>query len=105
MYETQEAKWFDKFIVTLISLNLVAFVLETDPTLAADSGHWFSAFDAISDGIFTVELAARPYACLIEKRFSDKFERLALPSLPPRIGRSIGNSALLSATNLQLLCL
>ena len=33
MHESQEAYWFDKFIVTLISLNLVAFVLETDPDL------------------------------------------------------------------------
>ena len=38
MHETQEAYWFDKFIITLISLNLVAFVLETDPYLAADVG-------------------------------------------------------------------
>jgi voltage-gated potassium channel len=69
MHETQEAYWFDKFIITLISLNLVAFVLETDPDLAAEFGHWFHTFDAISIGIFTVELAARLYACPTEQRF------------------------------------
>ena len=76
MHETQEAYWFDKFIITLISLNLVAFVLETDPYLAAEFGHWFNAFDAISIGIFTVELAARLYACPTEQRFSGKFGRI-----------------------------
>ena len=76
MHETQEAYWFDKFIITLISLNLVAFVLETDPYLAAKFGHWFNAFDAISIGIFTVELAARLYACPTEQRFSGKFGRI-----------------------------
>ena len=76
MHETQEAYWFDKFIISLISLNLIAFVLETDPNLAADYGQWFRAFDAISIGIFTVELAARLYACPSEQRFSGKFGRI-----------------------------
>ena len=76
MHETQEAYWFDKFIISLISLNLIAFVLETDPDLAAEFGHWFRTFDAISIGIFTVELAARLYACPSEQRFSGKFGRL-----------------------------
>ena len=76
MHESQEAYWFDKFIVTLISLNLIAFVLETDPDLAAEFGSWFRTFDSISIGIFTVELAARLYACPSEQRFSGRFGRL-----------------------------
>ena len=76
MHESQEAYWFDKFIVTLISLNLIAFVLETDPDLAAEFGSWFRTFDSISIGIFTVELAARLYACPSEQRFSCRFGRL-----------------------------
>ena len=76
MHESQEAYWFDKFIVTLISLNLIAFVLETDPDLAAEVGSWFRTFDSISIGIFTVELAARLYACPSEQRFSGRFGRL-----------------------------
>ncbi len=50
--------------------------METDPDLAAEFGHWFRTFDAISIGIFTVELAARLYACPSEQRFSGKFGRL-----------------------------
>ena len=76
MHESQEAYWFDKFIVTLISLNLIAFVLETDPDLTAEFGSWFRTFDSISIGIFTVELAARLYACPSEQRFSSRFGRL-----------------------------
>ena len=76
MHESQEAYWFDKFIVTLISLNLIAFVLETDPDLAAEFGSWFRTFDSISLCIFTVELAARLYACPSEQRFSGRFGRL-----------------------------
>ena len=59
MHKSQEAYWFDKVIVTLISLNLVAFVLETDPDLTDQFSPWLRTFDAISIGIFTVELAAR----------------------------------------------
>ena len=61
--------WFDTFIITLISLNLLVFVLETDKRLEAEYGIWFHRFDAVSVGIFTIEFLARIYSCPASPRF------------------------------------
>jgi voltage-gated potassium channel len=53
------ARLFDLFIVTLILLNVTAFVLETVPSIERDFGPWLSAFEVFSVAIFTVEYLAR----------------------------------------------
>lgn len=57
--EDHTARLFEIFIVTLIILNIAAFVAETVPSLHAAYGPWFYAFEAISVAIFTVEYLAR----------------------------------------------
>lgn len=67
LYEIMEAghgddpvsKFFDRGLVTLILLNIAAFVAETVPSLAAAYGPWFFAFELFSVVVFTLEYIAR----------------------------------------------
>ncbi len=53
------AELFDAFLVTLILLNVAAFVAETVPSLHAGYGSWFSVFEVVSVMVFTAEYAVR----------------------------------------------
>ncbi len=57
--EDRASRLFDTFIVTLILLNIAAFIAETVPRLAAAYGPWFHAFEVASVAIFTVEYLLR----------------------------------------------
>lgn len=57
--EDGASKAFDVFIVSLILLNIAAFIAETVPHLAATYGSWFHAFEIASVAMFTVEYALR----------------------------------------------
>lgn len=57
--ERQGSHVFDAFIVTLILLNVAAFIAETVPRLAAEYGPWFHFFEIFSVTIFTIEYALR----------------------------------------------
>jgi voltage-gated potassium channel len=57
--DDRASRIFDAGIVTLILINIAAFVAETVPQLAARYGVWFEALEVISVLIFTIEYAAR----------------------------------------------
>jgi voltage-gated potassium channel len=57
--EDRASKLFDTFIVTLILLNVVAFILETVPAIHAQWGPLLYDFEILSVAIFTVEYALR----------------------------------------------
>jgi voltage-gated potassium channel len=57
--DDQASRLFDAFIIGLITLNIVAFVAETTPDLAAAYAPWFRAFEAFSVTIFTIEYGLR----------------------------------------------
>ncbi|MDX2308866.1 MAG: cyclic nucleotide-gated ion channel [Hyphomicrobium sp.] len=57
--ESALSQAFDVGIVTLILLNVAAFVAETVPSLHAAYGAEFLMFETVSVGIFTVEYALR----------------------------------------------
>ncbi len=57
--EDRASRAFDVFIVTLILLNVAAFVAETVPSLYAAYGPYFFAFELFSVAVFTVEYALR----------------------------------------------
>ena len=57
--EDRASRLFDAFIVTLIVLNIAAFIAETVPRLAAAYGPWFHAFEVASVAVFTVEYLLR----------------------------------------------
>ncbi len=55
--------WFDRFMIVLISANVIAVILESVPSLAVVHGPLFDAFDVISVLIFSVEYLLRVWAC------------------------------------------
>ena len=57
--EDRASRVFDIFIVTLIMLNVAAFVAETVPSLYAAYSSYFFAFELFSVAVFTVEYLLR----------------------------------------------
>lgn len=57
--ENRGSRIFDGFIVTLIILNIAAFVAETVPSLSARYGFYFGLFEMASVTIFSVEYLLR----------------------------------------------
>lgn len=58
------AQWFDRALVTLIMLNVAAFMLETVPSIEARYGYWLEHFEIGSVGLFTIEYALRLWSAL-----------------------------------------
>ncbi len=54
---------FNKFIIALIFLNIIAFILETFETIANEYGTYFFIFEAVSVAIFTIEYGLRVWSC------------------------------------------
>lgn len=69
----EDSKYFDTFIMVLISLNVAAVVLETVSWLNASYGWLFSAFDMFSVAVFTVEYILRAWSCTENPRFKAPF--------------------------------
>ncbi|HNY34953.1 MAG TPA: ion transporter [Methanothrix soehngenii] len=69
----EDSKYFDPFIMALISLNVLAVVLETVDWLNAGYGWLFRAFDMFSVAIFTVEYILRAWSCTENPRFKAPF--------------------------------
>ena len=65
----EDSKYFDPFIMALISLNVLAVVLETVKYLNASYGWLFHAFDVFSVAVFTVEYILRAWSCTEDPRF------------------------------------
>jgi voltage-gated potassium channel len=59
---------FDIFIITLITLNVVAVILETVESLAAQFSTVFATFELFSIIIFTVEYVLRLWVCTAGKK-------------------------------------
>jgi voltage-gated potassium channel len=55
----RHSELFDRLLIILILLNVVAFVAETVPSLAKAYGPWFDLFENVSVGLFTVEYVLR----------------------------------------------
>ena len=58
------ARFVDIFLITLISLNVVAVVFESMPDVYAAYGHWFDAFEVFSVIVFTVEYGLRVWSAV-----------------------------------------
>lgn len=61
---------YDIGMAILISLNVVAVVLESVPELAHAFGAVFHTFEVFSVAVFTVEYALRLWSCTVEPRFA-----------------------------------
>ena len=62
--EDSTSKTVDLFLITLIILNVLAFLLETVPSIQAEYGDLLFAFNIISVIIFTVEYILRLWSCV-----------------------------------------
>ncbi len=67
------ANAFSFFIMTLISLNAVAIVLETVGTISSRFDSELYAFEAFSVAVFTVEYLLRIWGCTVDNRYSRPF--------------------------------
>ena len=61
--------WVDLMLLVLILLNVLAVILETVNSLQLGYGRLFWAFEVFSVGIFTIEYAARIWACTADPRY------------------------------------
>jgi len=61
----------EAFIITLITANVVAVVLESDPSLTdADSVPYWSAFEVFSSVVFTIEYLLRLWCAVEHPRYA-----------------------------------
>lgn len=60
---------FDVFIMTLISLNVIAVVLETVESLSSQYMLLFRIFEVFSVAVFTIEYLLRLWTCTTNDRF------------------------------------
>ena len=61
--------WVDVILLVLILLNVIAVILETVKSLQLRFGTEFRVFEVISVGVFSVEYAARIWACTADPRY------------------------------------
>ncbi len=57
--EGRASRYFDRIIVALILLSVLAFCLETVPSIEQRWGGWLRAFELFSIAVFTIEYALR----------------------------------------------
>lgn len=65
------SKTFDIFIITLISLNIIALILETVKGFSSQYMLFFEIFEIFSVGIFTIEYISRIWSCTANARFEN----------------------------------
>lgn len=64
------SRGFDVFILLLITLNVLAVVLETVRPLHQQFAHVFTFFETFSVAVFSVEYVLRLWACTADPRFA-----------------------------------
>lgn len=64
-----DSRIFELCILTLITLNIIALILQTVDWIYQPNKVFFHYFDLISVGIFTVELAVRLWACTANEKY------------------------------------
>jgi len=67
----QLSRIFDIFIITLISLNIIAVILETVESLSSKYMPFFRNFEIFSVVIFTIEYISRIWSCTVNAKFKN----------------------------------
>ena len=80
------SKYFDYFISSLIALNIVAIVLETEKSFYEEYTTFFFYFELFSIAIFTAEYLLRFWSCVSMEAYRDS----VLGSAARRAGRTRG---------------
>lgn len=77
LHPTQGNSRWDKniniFLISLILLNLIAVILETEPEIYNNNKNFFHYFDLISVIIFSIEYVLRVWSCTHEKKYHHWF--------------------------------
>jgi voltage-gated potassium channel len=77
LHPTQGNTRWDKiingFLISLILLNLIAVILETESDIYNSNKTFFYYFDLISVSIFTIEYVLRVWSCTHEKKYEHWF--------------------------------
>ncbi len=62
--------WFDRFIIILIILNIIAVILESVNIIYTKGKYFFRSFEIFSVMVFTMEYLLRIWSCTVLDRFS-----------------------------------
>ena len=65
--------WYDIALAVLITLNVLAVVLQSVETIGASFEQVFYVFEAFSVAVFTVEYVTRVWACTADRRYAHPF--------------------------------
>lgn len=71
--DDRASRIFDVFIMTLISLNVLAVILETVDSLSSQYGDIFNTFEIFSVSVFTIEYLLRLWTCTTDSRYMSPF--------------------------------
>ncbi|HWH09237.1 MAG TPA: ion transporter, partial [Candidatus Thermoplasmatota archaeon] len=63
-------RWFDRFIVALIALNVVVVVLESVDALHDRYAAWFRGFEAFSLAVFLTEYVLRVWSITAKPEYA-----------------------------------
>jgi len=67
--DSNVTRWVTIFILTLISLNVIAVILETVESLSIKYSNVFYGFEVVSISIFTIEYFLRIWSCNTNKQY------------------------------------
>ena len=87
---------FNNVMILIISLNIIAFILETEKDFYEDYKLYFYWFELISIGIFTIEYILRIYTCNVEIKYKCALEKrqnnLSMQKLKDMIMMNVSDS-------------
>ena len=66
----QRFDWFDRFIVVLIALNILAVFLASIEQIAQDFERAFYIFAVFSVGVFSIEYVMRLWSCTVNPKYA-----------------------------------
>lgn len=65
------ARGFQIFIITLISVNVLVVIIETEPSVLDEYGYLFTPFEVFSIIIFTIEYIGRLLVCKLNPKYTN----------------------------------
>jgi len=76
-------KGFQIFIITLIAVNVLVVVIETEESVLDEYGYLFTPFEVFSIAVFTAEYAGRIIVCKLNPKYQNsKYARIRLLFTP-----------------------
>lgn len=66
--DNKVSKAFDTFLLTLISLNVIAVILQTVKYFASNYSNWFYYFELFSVVVFSIEYILRVWTCTVNSK-------------------------------------